>query len=687
MKKNMFFKLNLYILILFLSSLAYAEYPQWSKEMKVWPFDILYPFQTAFATKNGETATSDAEIQARLDDAVAHDANTVIFYIDEEQSYETFVDESGFSQTLSRIQYLVEQGHNRNLKIVCYVNGLEVIAVGAKDDPQMPTLARNYPDWLQVDVYGDTMSWLTTGQTSWVPPNSEDSWASPLRPWSDFFKSRITSLAETGLDGIYMDATFLPGMEDFGVKWASTDSSFDAAFQDNYGLPSPTEVNWDSENWRKWIYFRHQVIRDYLSAMADTARALGMVPFFESSSCDLPSGTHLANDVAFTVSGGLACSPEIEPEGNYKAAFRMSKYTRDANQDFPIWFLGWPVNAEAARREYSITLCHSGNYYPTSDATAYYPAHSFSFMDQIREPILNKRIPTQHTALIYPMRSKDYTYESESTFSAYVGAFTTLAQDHVDFRILPLETMSASDLTNIATVVLAGAESISDEEYDLIKDKTVALVGTNGTQDEWGNTRSEPLQFPQTTDIADIAPDLPFSIQAPADTYIEYYRDRADSNHFFIFAYNDKISGDIIFTDSQTMTGKVYEIDNDAYDISGTSITVPIVDYLEVIELNTSATSVLERREKLPGSHLVLNAYPNPFNAQTVFKMNIPVGGTVSLKLYNLAGQEICAIFKSRIHAGKYEIRFDAQNLASGVYVAVLKTEKTFVTKRIVLIK
>ena len=226
----------------------------------------------------------------------------------------------------------------------------------------------------------------------------------------------------------------MPGVDSFGIKWASSDTHFQNEFQNKYGLSIPTSVNWNSENWRKFIYFRREVIRNYLGELADVARSNGMIPFFESSSCDLVNGTYLANDISFTISGGIACSPEIEPEGDYFAAFRMSKATRDANQNFPMWFLGWPETSEQARREFAVTLCHSGNYYPTADSHP--PTNAFHFIDLLKTSVLDKRIPFQNTALIYPMRSKDYSFQNESTFDSYNSAFETLAEMHIPFRIL-----------------------------------------------------------------------------------------------------------------------------------------------------------------------------------------------------------------------------------------------------------
>ena len=102
------------------------------------------------------------------------------------------------------------------------------------------------------------------------------------------------------------------------------------------------------------------------------------------------------------------------------------------------------------------------------------------------------------------MRSKDYTYDSSSTLKAYNDAFLKLEQAHIPFRIVTLETLAASDLQGIDTVVLAGAESMSDAEYNLIKTKQVVLLGKNGTKNEWGTARAKALTFGQVTDLASL---------------------------------------------------------------------------------------------------------------------------------------------------------------------------------------
>jgi hypothetical protein len=544
----------------------------------------LYPFDTGYGNK-----TSDAEIKDKLDAAQNAGVNTVIFYIDDEQTYSTFVDDAGFEQTVSRVQLLVNEAHSRGLKAISYLNGLEAISVGAKKNMNMPTLARQHPDWLQKDITGQPMVFMTdSNEASWIPPYSEDAWASPFSPWRGMFKNRLASLGSTGLDGVYIDVTALPGSDQYGVKWGSSDPYFAAAFRYKYGIDIPAVVDWNSENWRKFVYFRHEAVRDYLGELADATRNSGMVPFFEISSNDGPSGTFLGNDNQFTISGGIACSPEIETDGNYFEAYRMSKATRDANQSFPMLYLGWSGqagknNATYAAKEFAITVSHSGNYYPTKGTKI--PDNAFRFLDALQAPVLNKRVPYQNTALIYPMRSKDNTFAANSTLSSYKSAFQYLEEKHIPFRIIPLETMTAADLQDIHTIVLAGAESISDAEYDLIRTHTVSLVDANGTNDEWGNARSTPLLFPNAVNLSSQSPGLPFTITAPSTTFLEYYTDASNPKHYFLFAYNDSLLGNMEISSPITFAGSVYERNN-TYNVGGTEITVPIKDYLEVIDIS-----------------------------------------------------------------------------------------------------
>ena len=61
--------------------------------------------------------------------------------------------------------------------------------------------------------------------------------------------------------------------------------------------------------------------------------------------------------------------------------------------------------------------------------------------------------------------------------------------------------------------------------------------------------------------------------------------------------------------------------------------------------------------------------YPNPFNPATVISYQLPEKGFVSLKVFNLLGEEMDVLVNEFKPAGKYEINFDGSALSSGVYI------------------
>ena len=79
--------------------------------------------------------------------------------------------------------------------------------------------------------------------------------------------------------------------------------------------------------------------------------------------------------------------------------------------------------------------------------------------------------------------------------------------------------------------------------------------------------------------------------------------------------------------------------------------------------------------------------YPNPFNPSTVIKYSIPENGFVTLVVYNLLGEKVASLVNGVQEAGRYEISFDASNLASGIYVYSLKSGSFSSVKKMLLMK
>jgi hypothetical protein len=79
--------------------------------------------------------------------------------------------------------------------------------------------------------------------------------------------------------------------------------------------------------------------------------------------------------------------------------------------------------------------------------------------------------------------------------------------------------------------------------------------------------------------------------------------------------------------------------------------------------------------------------YPNPFNPSTIISYEIAKVGHVSLKVYNVLGQQIATLVDGVQSPGRYNVEFDGSKLSSGVYFYQLKTDNFVSTKKMVLVK
>ena len=106
-------------------------------------------------------------------------------------------------------------------------------------------------------------------------------------------------------------------------------------------------------------------------------------------------------------------------------------------------------------------------------------------------------------------------------------------------------------------------------------------------------------------------------------------------------------------------------------------------DYLDTVNVTVSVDDATE----LPSAFQLENNYPNPFNPTTTIGYEVPFTSKVSLKVYNVLGQEVATLFEGVRQAGYYKATFDASNLTSGVYFYRLTANNFVATKKLMLMK
>jgi len=105
-------------------------------------------------------------------------------------------------------------------------------------------------------------------------------------------------------------------------------------------------------------------------------------------------------------------------------------------------------------------------------------------------------------------------------------------------------------------------------------------------------------------------------------------------------------------------------------------------------EVNSVVTDIeVDKNNELPSEFVLSQNYPNPFNPTTTINYSIPVAGKVSIKVYDILGREIANLVNEVKAAGRYSVKWDASNFASGIYVYRIKANSFIQTKKLVLMK
>jgi hypothetical protein len=99
-------------------------------------------------------------------------------------------------------------------------------------------------------------------------------------------------------------------------------------------------------------------------------------------------------------------------------------------------------------------------------------------------------------------------------------------------------------------------------------------------------------------------------------------------------------------------------------------------------------TTDVEYENVIPSEFSLLQNYPNPFNPSTIIEFSLPVEGNVTLKIFNLLGEEVKTIVNNESKsAGKHSVTFEAGNIATGIYIYRLQVGDFVSNKKMILLK
>ena len=234
-------------------------------------------------------------------------------------------------------------------------------------------------------------------------------------------------------------------------------------------------------------------------------------------------------------------------------------------------------------------------------------------------------------------------------------------EDIYKLRITTIDytTIESFTFSNMQRITTAGPIAIDSLEITYLPTPDLYQVkphikneGQSMTLDNLFITMSS-----DDTTITSISGNLYVNSIAPGEIIIHpsYFSVKVDSNFVGEFTFNFEVRKD----------GWIYW--EDSYPDSIVSFVVN-----EII---------------LPTNYELYQNYPNPFNNSTVIKYSIPQEGLVTLKVYNLLGEEVKTLAKDTKQTGNYEVTFDAVTLPSGIYFYKLQAGDFVETKKMVLMK
>ena len=136
------------------------------------------------------------------------------------------------------------------------------------------------------------------------------------------------------------------------------------------------------------------------------------------------------------------------------------------------------------------------------------------------------------------------------------------------------------------------------------------------------------------------------------------------------------------------LTVRVDGMDMRLMDETGKNVNVNLKSGENVVISDATIQKLMVSGESMPTVYALEQNYPNPFNPSTVIEFSLPEDvGNVKLSIYNTLGEKVAELVNTALVAGKYSYQWNAQNVATGMYIYELRTDKFVSVKKMVLLK
>jgi hypothetical protein len=418
-----------------------------------------------------------------------------------------YLTEQAFAKELQRIKATTKIIQEHGLKVVWYIPALEVITINGLT--RKDSFARIHPDWLQLSFDGKNRGVFYGQKVFWVEPNDESAWLCPNSPYREWFKRHLRQLAETGVDGIWLD---VPIFDVIVVKWGCSCNYCREKFMRQTGLEFPNKFDIRDKAFWRFIRWRHDTITEFLddckvaieSGNPDTVTIAEIVAVDHMGATVHGSEGSSMDNILIVWELDALSDTTAMAEASYDdwmVMHNMYKYCRGATIDRPSWVFCYGYDEYDAQLVLASAVAAQNNPYElripkmTSSVGMAFRQMMFSWIEQYSKQIFRSR-SLAPAAVIYSERNRDFLdipYHGGMyiTYSAprrdriwfgdkersvlkmkylgdYRGLSMLLFQNQIPTDIYPISRVDVNLLQNYQVLVLPYMAILTEDEKGML---------------------------------------------------------------------------------------------------------------------------------------------------------------------------------------------------------------------------